>query len=152
MRTPLISWKPPTLAAAADLVSAMRFYVGERQTNFRLYANGTVLLIKEDGDTEANANRCLDELLFIPDFRVVEMKNGNFMVSPHEVGAILVLKTEIAEQLAGLRENEEEAKLPGEVFLRADHNLPIGLVGRAKLWKDAQEKVEVHHHVWRNAV
>ena len=121
--------------------------MGKRQTNFRMYANGTVLLIKAEGDTVENAHRCLRELLFIPDFRVVEMRDGNFMVSSHEVGAVLVLNTEVSEQLAELKKHEAQAKFSGEVFLQADKNLPIGLIARAKLWRDAEEKLQVHHHV-----
>jgi hypothetical protein len=147
METPAITWRPPKIASDEALVAAMLHYVGKRPSNFRMYANGTVLLIKADGDTEENAHRCLRELLFIPDFRVVEMRDGNFVVSSHEVGAVLVLGSEVSVQLAELKKHEDQAKFSGEVFLQGDRNLPIGLIGRAKLWRDATEKLEVHHHV-----
>jgi hypothetical protein len=147
METPAITWRPPKIAADEALVVAMLYYVGERRSNFRLYANGTVLLIKADGDSVENAHRCLRELLFIPDFRVVEMRDGNFMVSIHEICAVLLLRSEIEEQMAALRMNDEGAKFSGEAFLQADKNLPIGLIGRAKLWRDSAEKSEIHHHV-----
>lgn len=147
METPAITWRPPKIASDEALVVAMLHYVGKRPTNFRMYSNGTVLLIKAEGDTVENAHRCLRELLFIPDFRVVEMRDGNFMVSSHEVGAVLVLSSELPKQLTELKKHEEQAKFCGEVFPRADKNLPIGLVGRAKLWRDAAERTEVHHHV-----
>jgi len=147
MEAPAITWRPPKVTTDEALVAAMLHYMGERRSNFRLYANGTVLLIKADGDSLENAHRCLRELLFIPDFRVMEMRDGNFMVSIHEVCAVLLLRSEVAEQLADLELNEEKAKFAGEVFLQADKNLPIGLVGRAKLWRDAAEKQEIHHHV-----
>jgi hypothetical protein len=147
MRDPLICWKPRKLVTNDDLISALLYYTADRPANFRLYENGTVLFIKADGDTEVNAHRCLEELKFISDFKVHEMKNGNFYVSPHEVGAVLILNDELAEQLDDLNGNEDEAKLPGEVFLLSGRNLPIGLVGRAKIWKDASDKIEIHHHV-----
>ena len=125
----------------------MRYYVRERPTNFRLYENGTVLLIKAEEDSQENAHRFLHELAFIPDFRVVEMRDGHFTVTSHEVGMVLLLSPEISAQLAELTKHQAQAKFSGEVFLHGDKNLPIGLVGRAKLWRDAADKNEVYHHV-----
>lgn len=147
MNTPVITWRPPKIASNEALIAAMRYYVGERPTNYRIYENGTVLLIKAEQDSQENAHRCLQELAFIPDFRVVEMRDGNFTVTSHEVGMVLLLGTEISAQLAELTMHQEQAKFAGEVFIHADKNLPIGLVGRAKLHRDASDKNEVYHHI-----
>ncbi len=129
MDTPAITWRPPKIASNEALIAAMRYYVGERPTNFRLYENGTVLLIKAEGDSQENAHRCLHELTFIPDFRVVEMRDGNFTVTSHEVVMVLLLSTEISAQLAELTKHQEQANLPGRCFYTATRTCPLGLWG-----------------------
>ena len=68
------------------------------------------------------------------------------MVSPHSIGAALILADELSQQLNDLTQNQTEALYPGESFLQADGNLAIGLVGRAKIYRDALEKKLVYHH------
>jgi hypothetical protein len=145
MEKPQIKWRPSTLATADALIAAMLFYASDRG-NFRIYENGTVVFIKAENDNDANAHRCLDELAFIPDFRVVPMKNGNYMVSPHSIGAALILADEFHKQLDDLKAHHAEAIYPGEAFFQGDENFPIGLVGRAKIYRDALEKKQIYHH------
>ena len=145
MEKPQIKWRPTPHVTPDALIEAMLFYASDRG-NFRIYENGTVLFIKAENDNDTNAHRCLEELAFIPDFRVVPMKNGNYMVSPHSVSAALILAEELDQQLQDLKQNQNDAIYPGESFLQADANLPVGLVGRAKIYRDALEKKLVYHH------
>ena len=145
MEKPQIKWRPPTLVSEDALIEAMLFYASDRG-NFRVYENGTVLFIKAENDNEANANRCLEELAFIPDFRVMPMKDGNHMVSPHSIGAALILVEELQKQIEDLKQHQAEAIYPGEAFFQGDGKLPIGLIGRAKIYRDALEKKLIYHH------
>jgi hypothetical protein len=145
MENPSISWRPEKLVSDQALVDAMRSY-GAGKGNFRIYENGTVLFIKAEFDTDADAHRCLEELAFSPDFNVLPMKNGNFFVSPHSIGAVLILADEIGRQLEALTIHKSGALYPEERFFLADENLPIGLVGRAKLCRDSIERNLIYHH------
>ena len=145
MEKPQIKWRPTTIVSADALIKAMLLYASDRG-NFRIYENGTVLFIKAESDDEPNAHRCLEELAFIPDFRVMPMKDGNYMVSPHSIGAALILADELQQQLDDLKHHQAEAIYPGEAFLQGDENLPVGLIGRAKIYRDALEKNLVYHH------
>ena len=141
-----IKWCPPRLMSDEQLISTVMTYTGPGRT-FRLYKNGTVLLVKPEFDTDSDASRCLEHLQFIPDFKALPLKDGNFMVSPHEIAFVVVTRQELDEQIASLNANREGAMFPGEAFLNADANLPIGLIGRAKINNDAFEQELLLHHI-----
>jgi hypothetical protein len=131
----------------SEIIDAAKYYVGTR-TNAHVFANGLILLLSPNVDTAVNVERCLKELRFKPDFQVTPFKDNNYGVWLHQIAFVVVFKKELPAQLEALKDAEGEALFPDEMFFsngNPSEHLQIGLIGRAKIWADLEEKKEVFH-------
>jgi len=137
-----LAWRPELLVAPSTMIDVVRGYI--KRGPARLYANGTVLTLKQEYDTDIDANEVFERLKFVPDFQTMPLKDGNFIVTTNPITFVVLMKEEIESQLTSLRANLAGALFPGEVFFAAKSQPPehyeIGLVGRAKIFHDAFEQ------------
>lgn len=137
-----LTWRPELLVTPSRTLEVVRGYI--KRGPARLYANGTVLTLKEEYDTDVGAEEVFERLRFVPDFQTMPLKDGNFIVTTNPIAFVVLLQEEIESQLVNLRANLAGALFPGEAFFAAKsqplEHYEIGLVGRAKIFHDAFEQ------------
>jgi hypothetical protein len=145
MTEPAISWRPskPTVSSVAQ--DAIAYYM-DHEARFVLFENGTALLLKPELDQPEIISGAMSELKFKPDFEVMPMKDGNFLVWLASPVCVFISAAEAIELIDELKKNSSAALFPGESFVanpqNPDHYF-VGLAGRAKGQLDAKEQKQV---------
>ena len=103
--------------------------------------NGTLLFLTKGNDDVGDAKNALNEARFIIDFRVVQLKEGGYMVAFHDAVAVFVGQNEFEDRKDEIAARQSDLRFPGEVFIPPEgeppHHILIGLYARGKLQRDA---------------
>jgi len=142
MQPLLLAWQSPRTAPPAVARDAIARYM-DYKARFALFENGTALLFKAAMDHEEAIVGAMTELRFRPDFNVMPMKDGNYLVWLASAVCVFVSSEEAALAIESLRHDHTSALFSGEAFVGSstnpDHHL-IGLAGRAKGHRDSFEQ------------
>jgi hypothetical protein len=151
MRYPRPSWRPIRREGPDWFVDRMAHYT-DRQKGFLVYQHGTAVF--DDSLSEPDVAACntalLDVVTHHPDFSIMPMRDGNFLVSFR--GPVFgLVDGEFVEQSQQqlLSDAMKHGMFPGEALLppsadavKAGHHA-IGLYARANLYLDAESQVVV---------
>jgi hypothetical protein len=144
MAIPRPTWSPRDVEGVADIANCMKTYTNESRA-FVIYSYGTTVVAESAMLHEDDAfHRTLQAAVTgSPDFRVMAMNDGNFLVRFAGPVCGLVLADHYKMHQSDIMANAASGGLlPGELFLTPQH-LPIpeshyyvGLYARAKLYAD----------------
>lgn len=134
-----LAWEPVNSTPLEDIEARFTGYVKGKK-GVTLLGNGTLLFITEDGDNEADAKRAMEEAKHLTDFKVVQLKEGGYLVAFHEAVAVFVGDDEFASVRAEVGARRADLQFPEEVFFggkgMTDDELLVGLYARGKLQRD----------------
>lgn len=143
MTIPRPTWKPCAVEGVADIGQCMKSYTNESRA-FVIYSCGTTVF-SESAMLHADDafHRTLQAVVaHPPDFKVMAMEDGNFMVRFAGPVCGLVLSDHYEKHISDIMGNAAGCLLPGESLL-IPQNLMIpeshyyvGLYARAKLYAD----------------
>ena len=146
---PMPAWKPELVEDAELVAEKLREYTNGGRA-FVVYQCGTAVF----SDTAtARPDQDYEETLIAvahqaPDFSVIPMKDGNYLVRFAGPVCGVVMSNFYAQNASEIREKIGQAGLlpgeqvmeAGEVSAPAEHYY-IGLFARAKLYRDVEEKI-----------
>jgi len=144
-----LNWRPPARTESPSCaVKAISGYMDESAL-FVLFEHGTALLLKPELDRPEVIAGAMREVRMKPDFNVMPMRDGNFLVWIASPVCVFISSSEATELMALLKADPTVALFPGESFLAApknpDHYL-IGLAARAKAHADSRDQIQVARH------
>jgi hypothetical protein len=121
----------------------------DQRARFVFFEQGTALLLKPELDQPRVIAGAMNEVRLRPDFEVMPMRDGNFLVWIASAVCVFISSTEATELVALLKADPTVALFPGESFLAApkdsDHYF-LGLAARAKAHADSIDQVQVARH------
>jgi hypothetical protein len=152
---PAPAWKPELVEDVGIVTKKLREYTNGARA-FAVYKCGTAVF----SDTAAKRpDEDYDATLLAvghraPDFKVVPMRDGNYLVRFSGPVCGLVLQDFFSEHVAEIREkSKRDGLLPGEQVVDAGkmsapvEHYYVGLFARAKLYRDIEEKLIVDRFV-----
>jgi hypothetical protein len=140
-----LTWEPVNLTPLADIEERFTAYLKGKK-GATLLGNGTLLFITEGDDDEADARRAMQEARCLPDFKVVRLKEGGYLVALNQAVAVFVGDQEFEQVRDEVQARVNDLKFPEEVFFGIkdwpEDHLLVGLYARGKLQRD------VHHFAY----
>jgi hypothetical protein len=152
---PKPKWKPTVPVDIPRTVQTFAHYT-DRKRSFAVFTHGTCVLLPDGSkDAEKDAKEILDKVYnYHPDFNPQAMDDGHFIVSYSQPAYSIVFKDELETHRDYIDRNHLDGVVPAEVLLNAkgeankfDDRGKIGLLGRARMFLDAQTPVVVQ--IWR---
>jgi hypothetical protein len=143
-----LPWQFSPIRSPAQAVEAVAGYM-DHEARFVLYEYGTVLLLKPELDRPEVVDGAMREARFKTDFRVMHMKDGNFLVWLASPLCVFVSAEDASSALASLEQDPSPTLYPGETFLGGSNRRDyiIGLAGRARAHKDSLKQNQVARYV-----
>lgn len=135
-----LAWEPENTTPLNDIEDRITAYTKGRG-GVTIMGNGTLLFLTKGDDDIDDAKNALNEARFIIDLRVVQLKEGGYMVGFHEAVAVFVGQNEFEDRKDEIAARQSELRFPGEVFIpprgEPSQHILIGLYARGKLQRDA---------------
>jgi hypothetical protein len=134
-----LAWEPEGLAPSALVSHQVSKYM-ENKATFAQFENGTCLMLKPVPNLDEAVQGSLREAKYLPDFKVYQMEDGDFLVFFANPLLVYVGKEEFVEREPELRRRLDDLKFPGEA-LATPQGMPethmlVGLYARGKLQRD----------------
>jgi hypothetical protein len=134
-----LAWEPSNLTPLTQVEERFAAYIKGKK-GVTLLGNGTLLFIVEALDCEEDARLAMAEAKYLTDFKVVELKEGGYLVGFNEAVAVFVsaeefglVREEVSTRMADLKFPEEE--FLGMANWPKEHVI-VGLYARGKLQRD----------------
>ena len=143
---PKPSWRPDHPVDIDAILAKAKYYTGEK-LQLAVMSMGTVMIFpKHTDDIHKSALENLERIYYAhPDFKPVEMDDGNYLIQYSQPAFTIVFKEEIEKYWTDIDKNHLAAICTSEVLLDAqqrqnvfDRVGKICLYGRAKMFMDAQ--------------
>ena len=135
-----LQWEPENKAPLKDIESRLLSYT-HGKGGIIILRNGTLLSLTQSDDDVEDAKKAMNEARFMTDFRVVQLKEGGYMVAFHKAVSVFVGEYEFEEQKVEVAARHSELLFPGEVMLppqdSSELHVLVGLYARGKLQRDA---------------
>ena len=135
-----LQWEPENKAPLEDIESRLVSYTNGKG-GIIILRNGTLLSLTQGDDDVEDARKAMSEARFITDFRVVQLKEGGYMVAFHKAVSVFVGEDEFEEQKVEIAARRSELLFLGEVMLppqdSPEFHVLVGLYARGKLQRDA---------------
>ena len=155
MTTPFPSCKPENFESLQEVAEWLVVYTNDTRP-FVLFSYGTAVVARSI--EECTDDRCGLTLKASaarsPDFQVMTMEDGNFLVQfAGPVVGVVLRSVFVAHEREIVHGADEGGRLSGEMFLQPeDSSLPrehyyAGLYARAKLYRDVSDMTILHRHV-----
>ena len=143
-----LSWQFSPASSPTQVVEVVASYM-DHTAMFVLYEYGTVLLLKPELDRPEVIAGAMREARFKTDFKVMPMKDGNFLVWLASPLCVFVSAEDAASSLESLEQDASLALYPGEAFMGGTNRRDyiIGLAGRARAHKDSLRQNQVARYV-----
>ena len=134
-----INWEPENLTPLSKILGQMEAYAKGRG-GVTILKNGTLLFIKQAVDDAASARKALHEAKFLTDFRILRLKEGDYLVALHSAVAVYVSADEFEAMRSQIENRIADLKFPSEELIAPTDsprdNMLLGLYGRGKLQRD----------------
>jgi hypothetical protein len=137
-----LEWEPEGLAPSALVSQQVSKYM-EHKATFAQFENGTCLMLKQVPNLDEVVQGALREAKYLPDFKVYQMDEGDFLVFFANPLLVYVGREEFADREAELRRRSDALKFPGEALATpagmSETQMLVGLYARGKLQRDAHD-------------
>lgn len=135
-----LNWEPENKTPLHQIEDRFKLYM-KGKGGVTILKNSTLLFLTEGKNDEDDARKAMDEARFLTDFKVVELKEGGYLIGFHDAVAVFVSVDEFAAVKEEVTQRMKELTFPGEKFFNVDtagdDNILIGLYARGKLQRDA---------------
>jgi hypothetical protein len=142
MKNLRLAWEPQT-ALRSDVVATQVLKYMDNEATFAQFPNDSCLMLKPVENLHEVIVGSLTEARRIPDFRVFQMKEGDFLVFFASALLVYVGKEEFASIQGEVTSRRAELLFPSESFAsphqseRAEIEFLVGIYARGKLQRDA---------------
>ena len=133
-------WEPKNKTLLDLIEQRVDHYIKGKSGGVSILGNGTLVFTPNGRDDELDAQKAMQEAKFLTNFKVVKMKDGDYLVQFHSIIAVFVGEDEVKLMKNEIKKRIRDLKFPGEVFMQEKpkeaNDLMIGLYGRGKLQYD----------------
>ncbi|MBS7565731.1 hypothetical protein KHS38_15070 [Mucilaginibacter sp. Bleaf8] len=143
---PIPQWQPNTPVNHEQIMEAAKYYTGGK-VQLAVFQYGTVVMFPEAvTDITEEAKLTLHKIYNAhPDFKPLNMDDGNYLIEYSYPAFTVVFKNEPENYWDYIEDNHQQGVCPDEVLINSngEHNVfdrigKISLFGRARMFMDAQ--------------